>query len=1516
MTSVWQKLKQPECLRQLRDGVDSVLTDLIGIVDVYAQVEPDTNLSDSEFRTFVDLLDPRLILRTLRILKCLLISLSKPITISNDTFYELLKMLYRCCLFTSPSEGSELLEFALVILFKLVEVFSNRFGTLEALHNTIGYWIGCLMADDKKAEIDVFALCVNGPTSSNTNPIELICGNEICAITENERPKIIIERKIILARFLSPIVDALYRSGMVIREQPVYISIQLIFIPYLRSTVLSQRLGAALMLNCWARMFRRQALRNDLQTPIIFPEAAVSEAVTALSSQPEVFNDVIISVQNLATECDEFTRYCRRNGAKEDDMPDTAAAEELEGYTKAAYNACMKFCKPQNVTLVNARFEYISMLIKSTKATIRINANRVNALIGSALFYFNHTPPKLTPMIRPLMESAENEDQIKMSEETLFDSIPLMLLVTSNRDPCPHAKIVKQICIGLTVSPNYTPSILAWNEEKDSTAVITQLKLEPDEKISRAKNSEMILNACFSQLGSEVLIICKELEKYLSLEVDFNDLEATMLNVEVVRTVFQQWRKFPSPEQAAQLSNLLKHSNPAIRFRISRCILEFAKVNLFETMNLFYDQISNFIGDIDSDSARAGAVEVLLQLSGLEDKLVGATSLLAPIAFSAISDKIETIRETAAAAFRKMVTILPLEKDEQSFISSYSPSLATKYRQNLNFLNVLSAPSSLPLLTKSDIPFLKHDVDLRSYQYEGITWMMFLHKFGLNGILADDMGLGKTLQTLCLLSKVHNDKNLQNDMKEQQENWSLIVCPKTLVNHWCNEWKKYFPSEKSLRKTQEFGVAFKNFSPIVVASYEELRHQQALRTKRWKYVILDEGHCIRNHTTQLFEVVSNLISKHRLILSGTPVQNTPADLWALFRFLMPGYLSTRASFHQKYIKPMLACRNPKATEQQTREGEEALSLLHRQILPFLLRRLKTDVLNELPDKVVQDCLCQLTDIQKSMYAAIVDRCALSRDKDKEKDEFSLSALHTLISLRKLVDHPLLIAEVLQKLKLKENFDFRKKANQSYELSGKLVALKEILEECQIGKDKSSDDTDISKDGVEVPSINSHRALIFCQWRASVDLLANYFDNGDLGTGISYLRLDGTVPPADRQAVVDQFNQDESIDLMLLTTHIGGVGLNLTGADVVIFLDHDWNPTKDLQAIDRAHRLGQKKTVNVYRLITQGSIEEKIMRYQKFKSDTADVLVGADNRSIGSMATDELLALFSLEEGDTKSSNGSSTTTESDGPKTKRRKTAASASAGGIPGVAGAAAGGEKWCVEDLWDNSQYEEQHSITQFLRSTFKMAVKGNQMLPGNHFHKHWQRRIRTWFNQAARKYRRRQNRVTKAKAVAPRPAGGLLRPAVRCASNKYNTRVRLGRGFTLQELKAAGVSVVDARAFGVAVDFRRTNLSVESLQQNVRRLKEYRSRLIVFPKKAGKARKGDATEEEVKLATQLRGTILPLHPVQKREKAQPITEALQKFEVFRHLRRLRADKKYKGKRDNKAKLAAEEGIGGGRR
>jgi len=205
--------------------------------------------------------------------------------------------------------------------------------------------------------------------------------------------------------------------------------------------------------------------------------------------------------------------------------------------------------------------------------------------------------------------------------------------------------------------------------------------------------------------------------------------------------------------------------------------------------------------------------------------------------------------------------------------------------------------------------------------------------------------------------------------------------------------------------------------------------------------------------------------------------------------------------------------------------------------------------------------------------------------------------------------------------------------------------------------------------------------------------------------------------------------------------------------------------------------------------------------------------------------------------------------------------------------------------------------------------MAPKRNQMIPNAHFHKDWQRWVRTWFNQPARKIRRRDNRQKKAMKIAPRPMGGALRPVVRCQTFKYNMRVRSGRGFTLDELKAAGFNPKEAMTIGIAIDYRRRNRSVESLQTNVQRLKEYRSKLILFPKKADKPRKGDATEEEMKVATQLVGEVMPIRQPSKREKARPITAEERKYSAFTALRQARAHKRLWGLREKKAREAAEE-------
>uniref|UniRef100_T1J477 Large ribosomal subunit protein eL13 n=1 Tax=Strigamia maritima TaxID=126957 RepID=T1J477_STRMM len=212
--------------------------------------------------------------------------------------------------------------------------------------------------------------------------------------------------------------------------------------------------------------------------------------------------------------------------------------------------------------------------------------------------------------------------------------------------------------------------------------------------------------------------------------------------------------------------------------------------------------------------------------------------------------------------------------------------------------------------------------------------------------------------------------------------------------------------------------------------------------------------------------------------------------------------------------------------------------------------------------------------------------------------------------------------------------------------------------------------------------------------------------------------------------------------------------------------------------------------------------------------------------------------------------------------------------------------------------------------------MAPKRNNMIPNGHFHKDWQRYVKTWFDQPMRKKRRHMTRVKKARRIAPRPVGGLLRPIVRCPSFRYNTRIRAGRGFTLQELKAAKVPRKFARTVGIAVDQRRRNKSVESLQANVQRLKEYRSKLIIFPKKkGGKPRKGEATLEEIKMATQLQGRIMPITMAHKREKARVIKKAEKKFSAFTAIRQARAHKRLFGARQKRAKEAADnpDPIGG---
>lgn len=488
-------------------------------------------------------------------------------------------------------------------------------------------------------------------------------------------------------------------------------------------------------------------------------------------------------------------------------------------------------------------------------------------------------------------------------------------------------------------------------------------------------------------------------------------------------------------------------------------------------------------------------------------------------------------------------------------------------------------------IAKSSVSLTALSTSLRPYQIEGVNWMRFLAKYHLNGALCDDMGLGKTLQTLTsiYLSYIENDDHLP----------SLIICPSSLQEHWLREVKNHFSktADCSLLEAAIVNSNFsvKNFSlfNLFIVSYDFLRSSSPLISfiqgkQSWLWCVLDEGHVIRNSKTKIAIACKGIRAKHRLLLTGTPIQNSITELWSLFDFLMPGYLGDEAAFNDRYVRPLQHSKEARSGSREYEAGEHALRSLHQQTLPFILRRLKETVLKDLPEKTIQDVVVELTPKQRSLYNSIIANMS-----DNNISNILTDNSFQLISyLQKLVLHPSLIVDDYQS----ENW---------LEESPKLQALLELLNEALL-----------PIDDLQLP----HRVLIFAQRKSTLDLIERLVLSPSFSPTI-WTRLDGSVPVCLRVPLADKFNKDPTLRILLLTTGIGGLGLDLTGADVVIMVEHDWNPMKDLQAMDRAHRLGQRRSVSVYRLIVADTIEEKIMGEQSFKRYVAGSVVDQQNSTM-------------------------------------------------------------------------------------------------------------------------------------------------------------------------------------------------------------------------------------------------------------------------------------------------------------
>lgn len=473
-------------------------------------------------------------------------------------------------------------------------------------------------------------------------------------------------------------------------------------------------------------------------------------------------------------------------------------------------------------------------------------------------------------------------------------------------------------------------------------------------------------------------------------------------------------------------------------------------------------------------------------------------------------------------------------------------------------------------ITLSPVPS-QVNAKLRSYQQEGVHWLERLRLMYLNGILADDMGLGKTLQAIVAMTQHFNNKTKP----------MIVICPTSLLYNWHEECGKFNPDMRSLvidgTPTQrEKLISNLEKYDLVITSYSLLQKDVDKYAKlRFSYMILDEAQHIKNRSTQNAKSAKLIKADHRLILSGTPIENSLDELWSLFDFLMPGFLGSYERFVEKYIRA--------GVDSQA----DNLSYLKKKVAPFIMRRMKSDVLKDLPAVNENTYHTQLTPVQRELYNSYAESARNELMKMVEKEGFEKVQIHvlaTLTRLKQICCHPAIFA--------------KEKAERGD--SAKYDMLLELLQTLISG---------------------GHKTVIFSQYTKMLQIMRADFEK----MGVRFAYLDGS--SRDRMSIVKEFNENDEIKVFLVSLKAGGTGLNLVGADTVIHYDMWWNPAIESQATDRVHRIGQQRSVSVYKLVTLGTIEEKIVEMQNRKSNIVKKIVSCDDDAITKLTWEDVLELL-------------------------------------------------------------------------------------------------------------------------------------------------------------------------------------------------------------------------------------------------------------------------------------------------
>ncbi|KAK1756056.1 hypothetical protein QBC47DRAFT_178986 [Echria macrotheca] len=1109
-------------------------------------------------------------------------------------------------------------------------------------------------------------------------------------------------------------------------------------LPGLSSPYASTQLTAAMIIDEYAQ---NCANGNDASR-FVGPLQSIIE-----QDRPTHYRDLVSYVQRVRSQTQQLINLFRDHGkVSQSKLPTLAVvvqgepeagptafsianAEKVVGddYERLTTKVMAPGQRMVSAPVLSEAREVTIAAIAEAKAAKDARDTRIKAAAACALVAMKILPKKPSPLIKAIMDSIKTEENQELQIRSADTIARLVQLFTDSgrRGPADKvvANLVKFSCVEVAETPEFpvhalkTNVILSMQKEEDRVDHADAAKFAREAKAARitrrgAKEALEILSRTF---GDQVLVRVPSLQTFMEeplvrafsgeLPAEARDPEQTFGQeivdaMSVIRTMTPTLHPGLYPFVMRQVPLVIKalHSELSIfRYMAAKCMATICSVITVEGMTALVEKVLPSINNPVDLNFRQGAIEVIYHLIAvMGDRILPYVIFLIVPVLGRMSDSDNEIRLIATTSFATLVKLVPLEAGIPDPPGLSEELLKGRDRERTFIAQLLDPkkvePFQIPVAIKAE---------LRSYQQEGVNWLHFLNKYHLHGILCDDMGLGKTLQTLCIVASDHHNRAeefARTGAPDVRRLPSLIVCPPTLSGHWQQEIKTYaeFLSVTTYVGPPAERKAMKDHldkTDIVITSYDVCRNDiDILEKYNWNYVVLDEGHLIKNPKTKITMAVKRLASNHRLILTGTPIQNNVLELWSLFDFLMPGFLGAEKVFLDRFAKPIANSRYSKASSKEQEAGALAIEALHKQVLPFLLRRLKEEVLDDLPPKILQNYYCDLSDLQKKLFEDFTKRESkkIAEEAGRDDKDAKQHIFQALQYMRKLCNSPALVMKPGHKA-YDDTQRFLAKQNTSLEdpaHAPKLTALRDLLVDCGIGVEGQD-----SSDPLYTP-IKPHRALVFCQMKEMLDMVQNTVLKSMLPS-VSYLRLDGSVEANRRQDIVNKFNSDPSYDVLLLTTSVGGLGLNLTGADTVIFVEHDWNPQKDLQAMDRAHRIGQKKVVNVYRLITRGTLEEKILSLQRFKIDVASTVVNQQNAGLATMDTDQILDLFNLGDSGPSLISDKPNKDGLDG----REEDMVDIETGDVrqPGKKAAWLEG----LGELWDNSQYEESFDLDGFLKT-----------------------------------------------------------------------------------------------------------------------------------------------------------------------------------------------------------------------